>query len=174
MSRGLDESGQELPSERLVRLAAMAAAFLEVTNADVRHFLTPEQELEPIATFILGVFAPEIVAKLSSALSADAAPNVTATSPTVVEFGQHMSAPVVVSSSNSHINSLSSAGTSLPPTSASASVEEFRPPLNTAESSQAPAATPAVVVVDASANANAALTQPHKLPPAMDLILVSY
>ena len=52
--RGLDERGQQMTAERLLRTATLAAAFLEATNADVRKHLTAEQELAPVLAVIAG------------------------------------------------------------------------------------------------------------------------
>lgn len=49
--QGLDEGGQEMSSERVVRVAALAAAFLEATNTEVRAFVPKEEELVPVLQF---------------------------------------------------------------------------------------------------------------------------
>jgi hypothetical protein len=50
---GLDGSGAEMSAERLVRMAALASAYLLATSADVRKFLSVETEIAPAVQFVL-------------------------------------------------------------------------------------------------------------------------
>jgi hypothetical protein len=51
MLRGLGEDGREMSTERLVRVAGLAASFLETTDFEVRKYLAKETELAPVIAF---------------------------------------------------------------------------------------------------------------------------
>jgi zinc finger protein ubi-d4 len=48
LMRGLDEDGQEMDGEKLVRMASLGAAFLEMTHTEVRKYLDRDAELTPV------------------------------------------------------------------------------------------------------------------------------
>jgi hypothetical protein len=49
--QGLDEDGSEMTPEKLVRMASLAAAFLEATNPETRSFVPRDEEIEPVLRF---------------------------------------------------------------------------------------------------------------------------
>jgi hypothetical protein len=78
MLRGLGEDGREMSAERLVRIAALAASFLETTDTEVRKYLAKEIELAPVVAF-----AQSLLAGSSAQQSADSAAQSSAVAVTV-------------------------------------------------------------------------------------------
>jgi hypothetical protein len=67
MLRGLGEDGREMSSERLVRVAALAASFLETTEFEVRKYLVKEVELAPVIAFAQSLMAGSATQDASAA-----------------------------------------------------------------------------------------------------------
>lgn len=66
LGQGLDANGQEMSAERLVRIAALASAYLVSTTADVRRFVSREVEIAPAVQFILRLHQESHGASLSA------------------------------------------------------------------------------------------------------------
>lgn len=63
---GLDDAGKEMSAERLVRVAVLAASYLVATAADVRLYVTKEDEVAPAVLFLSRLFQSDPQTPLTS------------------------------------------------------------------------------------------------------------